>query len=37
MKNRKTLQQLGWFVALWCASIASLATIAYAIRLAINP
>ncbi len=37
MKTRTTLQQLGWFMALWCASIASLAIIAYAIRLAINP
>jgi len=37
MKSRTTLQRLGWFAALWCASIASLTVVAYAIRLAINP
>ncbi len=37
MKHRTTLQQLGWFVGLWCASIASLTIVAYAIRLAIIP
>jgi len=37
MKHHTTLQQLGWFAALWCVSIASLAIVAYAIRLAINP
>jgi len=37
MKHRTSLQQLGWFAALWCASIASLTIVAYAIRLAINP
>ena len=37
MKSRTTLKQLGWFVALWCASIATVAIVAYAIGLAINP
>ena len=37
MKHRTTLKQLGWFAALWLASIASLTIFAYAIRLAINP
>lgn len=31
-----TLRKLGWFIAIWLASVAALGVVAYAIRLAIN-
>ncbi|WP_299024136.1 DUF2474 family protein [uncultured Sulfitobacter sp.] len=31
-----TLRKLGWFIAIWVASVAALGVVAYAIRLAIH-
>ncbi|MFK7871460.1 MAG: DUF2474 family protein [Roseobacter sp.] len=31
-----TLRKIGWFIAIWIASVASLGIVAYAIRLAIH-
>lgn len=31
------LRRIGWFIALWLASVLALAVVAYAIRLAIHP
>ncbi|MEQ6204504.1 DUF2474 family protein [Sulfitobacter sp. HNIBRBA2951] len=34
--GRATLQRIGWFIAIWVASVAALGLVAYAIRLAIH-
>ncbi|MFY0646366.1 DUF2474 family protein [Sulfitobacter geojensis] len=31
-----TLRKIGWFIAIWVASVAALGVVAYAIRLAIH-
>ena len=33
---RPVLQKIGWFIALWLASVLALGVVAYAIRLAIH-
>jgi hypothetical protein len=33
---RQTLRRIGWFIALWLASVTALALVAYAIRLMIR-
>ena len=35
MPSRPLLTRLAWFAAIWLASVAALAIVAYAIRLAI--
>ena len=31
------IHKIGWFIAIWIASVAALGIVAYAIRLAIHP
>jgi hypothetical protein len=31
----ETVRKIGWFIAIWVASVAALGVVAYAIRLAI--
>ena len=34
---RTTIRRLGWFVAIWAGSVATLAVVAYALRLLLKP
>ncbi|MEX1235875.1 MAG: DUF2474 domain-containing protein [Roseovarius sp.] len=35
--HRSGLRKLGWFIAIWIASVLALGVVAYAIRLVIHP
>lgn len=35
MARGQTARRLGWFVAIWCLSVAALGVVAYALRLVI--